>query len=143
MVRAGASLTLKRLVKLAFDHEKYHKLIPTKEINTTFQVASMTPRTKPPKDDEKAHLRKELSLAKGLEGKLEKFMEATHMQIAAAHFKERARHAENFNKKKSYEKTQPQSRSASASSQKSSGSALPDEDDLMDFSEIKNRADKP
>jgi hypothetical protein len=38
---------------------------------------------------------------------------------------------------------QPQSRSALASSQKSSGSALPDEDDLMDFSEIKNCADKP
>ena len=141
MVRAGASLTLKQLVKLAFDHEKYHKSIPTKEINTTFQVASMTPRTKPPKDDEKAHLRKELSVAKGLEEKLEKFMEATQMQIAAAHFKERARTAENFNKKKSYEKSQ--SRSASASSQKSSGSALPDEDDLMDFSEIENRADKP
>jgi hypothetical protein len=101
----------------------------------------MTPRTKPPKDDEKAHLRKELSVAKGLEEKLEKFMEATQMQIAAAHFKERARTAENFNKKKSYEKSQ--SRSASASSQKSSGSALPDEDDLMDFSEIENRADKP
>jgi hypothetical protein len=70
-------------------------------------------------------------------------MEATQMQIAAAHFKERARNAENFNKKKSYEKTQSQSRSASASSQKSSGSALADEDDLMDFSEIENRADKP
>jgi hypothetical protein len=82
-------------------------------------------------------------LAKGLEEKLEKFMEATQLQIAAAHFKERARNAENFNKKKSYEKTQSQSRSASASSQKSSGSALADEDDLMDFSEIENRADKP
>jgi hypothetical protein len=43
------------------------------------------------------------------------------MQIAAAHFKERARTAENFNKKKSYEKVQPQSCSTSASSQKSSG----------------------
>ncbi len=143
MIRAGASLTIKQIVKHAFDHEKYHKSIPTKEVNTTFQVASMTPRTKPLKDDEKAHLRKELSIAKGLEEKLEKLMEATHMQKAAAHFKERARNAENFNKKKSFEKAQPQSRSASASSQKSSGSTLPDDDDLMDFLEIKNRADKP
>jgi len=111
-------------------------------VNTTFQVALMTPQTKTPKDDKKAHLRKELSIAKGLEEKLEKFMEATHMQIAAAHFKEQARNAENFNKKKSYKKAQPQSRLASASSQKSSGSALPDEDDLMDFSEIENCADK-
>ncbi len=58
IIWAGASLTIKQLIKHAFDHEKYHNSIPTKEINTTFQVASMTPRTKPPKDDEKAHLRK-------------------------------------------------------------------------------------
>jgi hypothetical protein len=70
-------------------------------------------------------------------------MEATHMQIAAAHFKERVKNAENFNKKKSYKKAQPQSRSASASSQKSSGSALPDKDNLMDFLEIENRPYKP
>ena len=67
---------------------------------------------------------------------MDKLLEVTQMQIAAAHFKERARTAENFNKKKSYEKVQPKSCSTSASSQKSSGSVLPDEDDLMDFSEI-------
>jgi hypothetical protein len=58
---------------------------------------------------------------KRLRRKKYKLLEVTQMQIAAAHFKERARTAENFNKKKSYEKVQPQSCSTSASSQKSSG----------------------
>ncbi len=35
MIRAGASLTLKQIVKHAFDHEKYHKSIPTKEVNVS------------------------------------------------------------------------------------------------------------
>jgi hypothetical protein len=34
MIRAGASLTLRQMIKHAFDHEKYHKLIPTKEVTT-------------------------------------------------------------------------------------------------------------
>jgi hypothetical protein len=48
MIQAGASLTLRQMIKHAFDHEKYHKSIPTKEVTTTFQVALMTPQTKPP-----------------------------------------------------------------------------------------------
>ncbi len=40
MIRAGASLTLKQIVKHAFDHEKYHKSIPTKEVNTTKKLIS-------------------------------------------------------------------------------------------------------
>jgi hypothetical protein len=63
----GVNLTLLQMIEHAFDHKKYLKLIPTKEVTATFQVVLMTPWTKPSKDEEKAHLRKEVSVAKGLE----------------------------------------------------------------------------
>jgi hypothetical protein len=69
-------------------------------------------------------------------------MSATQLQILAAHFREQGRSLKNFKKKKSDDKSQPKNCSASESSQKSSESALPDEDNLMDFTENEEHADK-
>ena len=92
MIRAGGSLSLRQLIKSAFDHEKYHKSIPTKDLQTTFQVASMTPRTSIHKDEEKMFLRKEHSVSKNLDDKLAKILQLQQenaIQIAAANFKQR------------------------------------------------------
>ena len=144
MIRAGASLSLSQMVKIAFDHEKYHKTIPGKEVPTTFQVASMTPSTSQKKDDEKAYLRREASLTKNLDDKLSSFMEQQQqqqheiLQIAAATFKQRGRSLDKFSKdKKSF------NRSTSENSNKSSKGALSDGDELMQFDDKPVRADKP
>lgn len=143
MIRAGACLGLDQMTKIAFDFEKYNKTIPTKEVATTFQVASMTPRISNGKDDEKAFLRKEVSIAKSLDEKMNKLIEQQQetLQIAAASFKPRGRTPDNFSKNKISGK--PQSRSHSATSQKSTGAALNDEDELMQFEDSPVRVDKP
>ena len=139
MIRAGGSLSLRQMIKSAFDHEKYHKSIPTKDLQTTFQVASMTPRTSIHKDEEKMFLRKEHSVSKNLDDKLAKILQLQQenaIQIAAANFKQRGRTSDNFNKFKSH------SRSASASSQKSNGGAISDNDEPMQLDNNQARADK-
>ena len=52
------------MTKIALGHEKFTKWIPTKDVATTFQVASMTPRANLAWDEEKAYLQKEASLTK-------------------------------------------------------------------------------
>ena len=144
MIRAGASLSLKQMTNLAFDHEKYNKLIPTKDVATTFQVASMTPRAVTGRDEEKAFLRKELSITKTLDEKLSKLAEQNEevLQIAAANFANRGRTSEKFSKNKYGDK--PTTRSLSWHQRKKAAEgAMPDGDELMQFDDSPVSADKP
>ena len=143
MIQAGGSLNLHQMTKMAFDHEKYTKSIPTKDVATTFQVASMTPRPTSTRDNEKAHLRQEASLTKSLDETLSKFVQQQQetLQIAAAHYRERGRTPENFSRQKMSGK--PPVRSLSENSPRQNGKPIPDGDELMQFEDSPARVDKP
>ena len=138
VIRAGGRLSLRQMIKSAIDHEKSHKSIPTMEIQTTFHVASMTSRSLIHKDEEKAFLRKDYSITKNLDEKMDQLLQAQQegFQIAADNFKQRGRTPENFNKFKLH------SRSASASSQRSNGGALSDGDGKMQTDDSPARVNK-
>ena len=143
MIRAGANLGLNQMIDLAFDHEKYNKLIPTKEVQTTYQVASMTPKSGNGKDEEKAFLRKELSLKKIQDETLAKIAKQQEemLQIAAANYGARGRSADKFAKSKFGDK--PEKRSLSWQRKKKPAETAPqDEDDLMQFEDSPVSADK-
>jgi hypothetical protein len=47
LIKAGAVYDVDSLIKMAHEYESYHSAIPTKDIQTVYQVASMAPRKSP------------------------------------------------------------------------------------------------
>jgi hypothetical protein len=83
---------------MAHEYESYHNAIPTKDIQTVYQVASMAPRKSPIEitrtEDQLNYLESEMSQNKGWEAKLEQVI-----QIAAANVaKDRSRSLDNKSK---------------------------------------------
>jgi len=82
LIKAGATYDVDSLIKMAHEYESYNNAIPTKDIQTMYQVASMAPRRSPTDisktEDQLKHLKTEMYQNKGLEAKLDEFI-----QIAA------------------------------------------------------------
>jgi hypothetical protein len=47
LIKAGAVYNVDSLIKMAHEYESYHSAIPTKDIQTLYQVASMAPAQLP------------------------------------------------------------------------------------------------
>jgi hypothetical protein len=82
---------------MAHKYESYHRAIPTKDIKTVYQVASMAPRKSPLEitrmEDQLNYLKSKMSQNKGWEAKLK---EVIQMAANATHFKERSRSCYNM-----------------------------------------------
>jgi hypothetical protein len=81
---------------MAHEYKSYHSAIPTKDIQTVYQVASMAPRKLPLEitrtEDQLNYLKSEMSQNKGWEAKLE---EVIQIAANAAHCKDRSRSLDN------------------------------------------------
>jgi len=98
LIKAGAVYDVDSLIKMAHEYESYHNAIPTKDIQTVYQVASMAPRKSPMEitrtEDQLNYLKSEMSQNKGWEAKLEEVI-----QIAAANVaKDRSRSLDSKSK---------------------------------------------
>jgi hypothetical protein len=142
LIKAGAVYDVDLLIKMAHEYESYHNAIPTKDIQTVYQVASMAPRKSPMEitrtEDQLNYLKSEMSQNKGWEAKLE---EVIQIAANAANYKDRSRSLDN--KSKSNFKHTTSIRTPSQNRIK----AIKDNDDLMqDVSKSAGsnyRADKP
>jgi hypothetical protein len=126
-IRSGLKTDIQASISIADEYKKVHRVIPTKEIETTFQVASMTPRIGAAditsKMDQLNHLKRDQVAHKATEERLNKMEE--FMTIAAANFKKRARST------KSLSKGQTTFNICSNRSRQSSATSIPDEDVAM------------
>jgi hypothetical protein len=126
-IRSGLKTDIQASISIADEYEKVHRVIPTKEIETTFQVASMTPRIGAAelssKTDQLNHFKREQTVHKATEERLNKMEE--FMNIAAANFKQRARSTDSLSKGKSTYNLRPNR------SRQSSTTSIPDEDVTM------------
>jgi hypothetical protein len=99
LIKAGAVYNVDSLIKMAHEYESYHNAIPTKDIQTVYQVASMAPRKSPLEitrtEDQLSYLKSEMSQNKGWEAKLE---EVIQMAANAATYKDRSRSLDNKSK---------------------------------------------
>jgi hypothetical protein len=100
LIKAGAVYDVDSLIKMAHEYESYHSAIPTKDIQTVYQVASMAPRKLPMEitrtEDQLNYLKSEMSQNIGWEAKLEEVI-----QIAAANvanYKDRSGSLDNKSK---------------------------------------------
>ncbi len=91
LIKAGAVYHVNSRIKVAHEYESYHSAIPTKDIQTVYQVASMAPRKLPMEntqtEDQLSYLKSEMSQNKGWEAKLE---EVIQMAANAANYKDRS-----------------------------------------------------
>ncbi len=99
LIKAGAVYNLDSLIKMAHKYESYHSAIPTKDIQTVYQVASMAPRKSlieiTRTEDQLNYLKSEMSQNKGWEAKLE---EVIQIAANAANYKDRSRSLDNKSK---------------------------------------------
>ena len=74
LIKARAVYNVDSLIKMAYEYESYHSAIPTNDIQTVYQVASMTPRKSPLEitrtEDQLNNLKFKMSQSKGWEAKL-------------------------------------------------------------------------
>jgi hypothetical protein len=126
-IRSGMKTDVQAAISIADEYEKVHRVIPTKEIETTFQVASMTPKVGAAdltsKMDELNHLKREQITHKATEERLYKMEE--FMNKAAANFKKQARSTENLSKGQTTYNLRPNR------SRQSSTTSIPDDDAAM------------
>jgi hypothetical protein len=126
-IRSGLKTDIQASISIADEYEKVHRVIPTKEIETTFQVASMTPRIGAAelssKTDQLNHFKREQTAHKATEERLNKMEE--FMSIAAASFKQRARSTDSLSKGQTTYNLRPNR------SRQSSATSIPDEDVTM------------
>jgi hypothetical protein len=99
LIKAGAIYDVDSLIKMANEYESYHSAVPTKDIQTVYQVASMAPRKSPMEitrtEDQLNYLKSEMSQNKGWEAKLE---EVIQIAANAANYKDRSRSLDNKSK---------------------------------------------
>jgi hypothetical protein len=99
LIKAGAVYDVDSLIKVAHEYGSYHNAIPTKDIQTVYQVASMAPRKSPMEitrtEDQLNYLKSEMSQNKGWEAKLE---EVIQIAANAASYKDRSRSLNNKSK---------------------------------------------
>jgi hypothetical protein len=87
LIKAGAVYDVDSLIKMAHEYESYHSAIPTKDIQTVYQVASMAPMKLPMEitrtEDQLSYLKLE---------------EVIQMAANAATYKDRSRSLDNKSK---------------------------------------------
>ena len=141
LVKAGASLDVESLVQMAHEYERYNNAIPTKDVPTIYQVATLTPKksaieiTKT--EHQLNHLKAEFSQSQNWEQKLD---EVIQLATNAAQYRDRGRSTE---RKPGYKK----SGTSTYKYPKKENKPIPDGDepmtDLIDMGQPKkeNRAD--
>ncbi len=100
LIKAGAVYDVDSLIKMAHEYESYHSAVPTKDIQTVYQVASMAPRKSPMEitrtEDQLNYLKSEMSQNKGWEAKLEEVIQIAAANVASQ--KDRSRSLDNKSK---------------------------------------------
>ena len=141
LVKAGASYDVESLIKMAHEYETHHNAIPTKDVPTVYQVASLAPKKSSTEisktEDQLNYLKSEMSQNKNWEQKLDEVIE---LATNAAHYKrDRSQSADNREKKFG---SKPQKSEYRPPQKK----AFKDEDiQMKEINEVRkeNRADKP
>ena len=92
LVKAGASYDVESLIRMAHEFEVYNNAVPTKEVQTVYQVASMAPRRSAVEvssmEHQLNHLKSEKSLKQNWENKLD---EVIQIATNAARYRERSK----------------------------------------------------
>lgn len=110
LVKAGATYDVDSLIRMAHEYEQYNNAVPTKDVQTVYQVASMAPRRNATDisslEDQLSHLKAEKSQTKNWESKLD---EVIQLATNAAHVKERSRSFDRKDARSGFKPPRPRS----------------------------------